>query len=252
MTKLLSLLITFFFLNCFPVYAAEWDDIIERGKFIIGVKNNVRPLSFPDSQGNLQGFEIDIAKRLAKELLGDENLIIFVPVSNIQRLQLVIDDQVDMAIASVTINSSRQHIVDFSPYYYFDSTGIIVKKTHLSSINNSEKTKIAVLENSSTIDVIKENLPQVTLKGVKSYQEAFSSVENGIVDGFAGDLTILTGWMQEYPEYQILTQTWSGYPLGIVLPKGLQYQELRQKVSEAIARWKKEGWLEERAKFWGL
>ncbi|MEN9565215.1 MAG: glutamine-binding protein of glutamine transporter, partial [Cyanobacteriota bacterium] len=40
--------------------------------------------------------------------------------------------------------------------------------------------------------------------------------------------------------------------LAIVMPKGLQYQELRTKVNRAIANWKKSGWLQERIEYWGL
>jgi polar amino acid transport system substrate-binding protein len=238
-----------FFPPSFPVNAAEWEEIISRGKLIVGVKNNLRPLGYQDSEGNLQGFEIDIARRLAKELLGDANAIELVPISNSQRLQMVIDDRVDLAIASVTVTSSRQRVVDFSPYYYFDTIAIITKNNQLRPFSN---INIAVLHNSGTIEELKVSLPQANLRGVASYQEALSLLENGEADGLAGDLTILSGWVQQYPQYFILPQRWSGYPLAVVMPKGLQYQELREKVSEAIAQWRKDGWLEERAKFWGL
>lgn len=250
--KLLVVAIAFLVCNYLPVNAAPWQKVIQRQKLIIAVKNNLPPLAYTDNNGNLQGLEIDIAKRLATELLGNPSALILVPVNNSQRLQIVIDDQVDMAIASVTVTTSRQRLVDFSPYYYFDSTAIITKKSNLLSNFQLTKAKIAVLENSSTIAVMQYELPNTTLIIVKSYQEALSLLENEQVDGFASDKTLLTGWVQQYPKYQILPHNWSGYPLAIVLPKGLQYQELRKKVSEAIARWQKEGWLEERAKFWGL
>ena len=238
-----------FFSQCNIVNGAEWEEINNRGHFIVGVKNNLRPLGYLDSQGNLQGFEIDIAKRLAQELLGDSEAIKFMPIRNSQRLQMVMDDQVDFVIASVTVTNSRQRIVDFSPHYYFDSVGIITKN---KQINLFSPLKIAVLKNSLTVEEMKVNLPQAKLIGVNSYQEALSLLENEEADAFAGDMTILTGWLQEYPQYFILPQRLSGYPLAIVMPKGLQYLELRQKVAAAIKQWREDGWLEERAKFWGL
>lgn len=231
------------------VNAAEWSEIDKRGKLIIGVKNNFRPLAYINSEGNLEGFEIDIAKRLAAELLGDAQAVEFIPLDNSQRLPMVMDDQVDLAIASVTVTNSRQRIVDFSPDYYFNRIGIV---TQIKNLSLFEAVKIAVLKNSLTVEEIKVNLPEAKLIGVDSYQEAFSVLENGEAEGFAGDMTILSGWIQEYPQYFLLPQRFSGYPLAIVMPKGLQYQELRDKVSVAIKQWKEEGWLEERAKFWGL
>lgn len=231
--------------------AAEWVEIKKREKLIIGVKNNLRPLGYEDLEGNLQGFEIDIGRRLAEELLGDINAVEFVPVNNSQRLSIVINDEVDLVIANVIINPSRQRIVNFSIDYYFDSIAIITKKNQLQ-LSNISTMRIAVLNNSATIDEIKSSFPNAKLIGVASYQEALSFLENNQADSFIGNLTILSGWVQEYPQYQILPPRLSGYPLGIVMPKGLQYQELRTKVNETIQQWKKEGWLEKRAKFWGL
>ncbi|MGL5192033.1 MAG: transporter substrate-binding domain-containing protein, partial [Chroococcales cyanobacterium] len=50
--------------------AAELAEIQQRGQLIVAVKDNVRPMGFRAGNGNLQGFEIDIARRLAQELLG--------------------------------------------------------------------------------------------------------------------------------------------------------------------------------------
>jgi polar amino acid transport system substrate-binding protein len=252
MFKNFWLILSFSVLICFPCSAREWKEITQSKNFIVGVKDNLRPLAYRDSQGNLQGFEIDIAKRLAQELLGGEDALIFVPLSNEKRLQAVMEDQVDFVIAGISANSFRRRVVDFSPYYFWDNTAIITKKDNLKTTSDLTNTVIILLENSSTISVIKYHLPQAQLIGVKSYQEALSLLESGKADGFAGDLTVLTGWVQEYPQYHLIPSSWSGYPLVIAFPKGLQYQELRQKISELINQWRQDGWLEERAKYWGL
>jgi polar amino acid transport system substrate-binding protein len=36
------------------------------------------------------------------------------------------------------------------------------------------------------------------------------------------------------------------------MPKGLQYAQLHSRVNQAIAQWHQEGWLQERAEYWGL
>jgi polar amino acid transport system substrate-binding protein len=252
MSKKLLLAIALFLFSCFPLHGAQWPEILRRGKLVVAVKDNLRPLGYPDSEGNLQGLEIDIARRLAQELLGSADALVLVPVSNQNCLQVVIDDQVDLAIAGVSFTPARTRIVEFSPFYYLNATGIISNNRNLQQISQLSSSKIAVLENSSAVAVLKYNLPQVSLKGINSYQEALSLLETGQVDGFAGDLAILAGWVQEYPQYHFLSGSLAVYPLAVVMPKGLQYQELRQKVSAAIVRWQREGWLEERAKFWGL
>ncbi|MGC1393570.1 MAG: transporter substrate-binding domain-containing protein, partial [Coleofasciculaceae cyanobacterium] len=74
-----------------PAWSATFNEIQARGKLVVGVKDNLRPLGFRDATGNLQGLEIDIAKRLAEELLGKADAVVLQPVKNIDRLNMVID-----------------------------------------------------------------------------------------------------------------------------------------------------------------
>jgi polar amino acid transport system substrate-binding protein len=115
-----------------------------------------------------------------------------------------------------------------------------------------QNQKIAVLKGSDTISQVRFIIPQVELVGVDSYEEARSLLESGGASAFAADASVLTGWVQEYPQYRLLSVRLSGLPLAVVMPKGLQYDSLRQLVNDAIARWKAEGWLQERIKYWGL
>ncbi|MBR8826382.1 MAG: transporter substrate-binding domain-containing protein [Gomphosphaeria aponina SAG 52.96 = DSM 107014] len=232
--------------------AADLEEIKSRGKLIVAVKDNLRPLGFADPAGKLQGLEIDIARRLAEEILGSADAVILQPVTNEERLEIVMEGKVDLAIARVTLTASRNRLVDFSPYYYLDGTGLVTKSEQVKTLRDLATKKIAVLNNSSTIAVVNHELPNAQLIGVNSYQEALELLEAGKADGFAADQSLLTGWVQEYPQYRLLPQRLSGEALGIVMPKGLQYLELRSKVNEAIARWQKSGWLRERATYWGL
>jgi len=231
--------------------AAELEEILKRGKLIVAVKDNLRPLGYADAQGNLQGFEIDIAKNLAQELLGDRNAVIFQPVSNLERIPVLLDGKVDLVIARVSNTSSRSRLVDFSNFYYLDGTSIVTKNPNLS-LPLRENRKIAVLERSGTIAILRSELPNAQLVGVKSYQEALALLEAEGADGFAADDSVLAGWLQDYPQYRLLPIALSGEPLCVVMPKGLQYDSLRRKVNQAIARWRTSGWLKDRAIFWGL
>ncbi len=232
-------------------YAAPLAEIQKRGKLIVAVKDNLQPLGFKDEQGNLQGLEIDIARRLAQEILGDSQAVVFVPVSNQDRLRVVLEGEVDLTIGSVTQTASRSRIVDFSPYYYLNGTSLITKNPTFEKINRSSQLKIAILNNSDTIGSIKNALPNAQLIGVNSYQEAYKLLETNLVDTFAADKTILTGWVQEYPQYRILSQTFSAEPICVVMPRGLQYLDLRNLVNQAIVEWRI-NWLPERIKYWGL
>ena len=77
-------------------------------------------------------------------------------------------------------------------------------------------------------------------------------LETEEIDGFAADNSLLTGWVQENPDYHALPVQLSQYAIAVVMPKGQQYWGLRETVNGAINEWQKSGWLKERAKYWGL
>ncbi|WP_074163365.1 transporter substrate-binding domain-containing protein [Microcystis aeruginosa] len=232
--------------------AAEMPEIQRRGYLTIAVKDNLRPLGFRDVEGNLQGLEIELAKRLALDLLGKADAVRFQPVANRDRLSVVLNNKVDLAIARVTATESRARLVSFSIPYYFDGAVIVTKDADVLQLSDLANRKIAVINNSSTIAQVRYYVPKAELVGVDSYQEGRSLTENNTVVAFAADASVLSGWVQQYPQYRLLPTKLSTEPLSVVMPKGLQYDQLRRQVNEAIAEYTAEGWLKERVQYWGL
>jgi polar amino acid transport system substrate-binding protein len=95
-------------------------------------------------------------------------------------------------------------------------------------------------------------LPVARLVSVDSYQDARLLLDAGEAAAFAADASVLSGWVQEYPQYRLLPTLLSAEPLCVVMPKGSQYDDLRRRVNAAIARYSAEGWLQQRIKYWGL
>ena len=232
--------------------AAELEDIEKRGFAIVAVKDNLRPLGFRDAAGNLQGFEIDLAREITAALLGSAEAISFLPVSNRHRLQVILAGEADMAIAQVTATESRARVVSFSAPYYYDRTTFTSKNPDIRQVSDLALATIALLRNSDTISKVRHLLPRAQLVGTDSYQEGYAILEAGEAEAFAGDASVLAGWVAEYPTYRLLPSLPSAEPLAVALPKGLQYGSLREEVARAIAALRASGWLEERAVFWGL
>lgn len=235
-----------------PSHGAELKEIQQRGYLTVAVKDNLRPLGFRDATGQLRGLEIEIAQRIAQELLGRQEAVVFKPVTNSVRLSALLEGQVDLTIAQVTATPARSRLVDFSPPYYIDGMGMITNNPKTQQLADLTNQRVAVLDGSSTIATLRFILPGLKLVGVSSYQAGRSQLESGSVAAFAADSSVLSGWVQEAPQYRRLPVWLSAEPLCVVLPKGLQYEELRQRVNRAIARWQSEGWLSARIRYWGL
>lgn len=232
--------------------AANLETIRARGYLIVAVKDNRRPLGFLDENGQLVGYEIDIARQLADALLGDAEAVELRPVANDDRLAAVLSGEVDVAIAGLAVTPARERIVSFSVPYYLDGTGLITRLPTIRTVQDLTRRTIAVLSASDAVPAVGYLLPQANLLGVESYHAAHESLERDRADAFAGDITILTGWQQADPSYRLLPEVLTVAPLAIALPKGNQHAELRRAINAALVTWHNDGWLEERATAWGL
>lgn len=232
--------------------SADLATIQKRGYLTVAIKDNRRPLGFRDEAGNLVGLEVDIARQLAAELLGNPDAVVLQPVANTERLSAVLEDRVDVAIAGVAITPARMRLVSFSVPYYLDGIALISRSANLQELEDVWRGEVAVLENSDAIATVRYLLPGADLVGVESYAQALDTLEAGEADAFAGDVTVLEGWVQEYPEYHLLPSLLSADPLAVVIPKGTQYNDLRNSVNSIVNGWHQSGWLEERTTHWGL
>lgn len=235
-----------------PGQAAELKEIQQRGYLIVAVKDNLRPLGFRNAAGQLQGLEIEIAQGLAQALLGRKEAVVFKPVANSARIPVLLEGEVDLTIARVTATAARSRLVNFSTPYYVDGTAIVTKDPAIQQLANLEGERVAVLKGSSTIASVRFILPEAKLVEADSYEAARSLLEIGGASAFAADASVLSGWVQEAPQYRQLPSLLSAEPLSVVLAKGLQYDELRRRVDQEINGWRSAGWLKARSKYWGL
>ena len=232
--------------------AGTLKEIQQRKKLIVAVKDNLPLLGFRDRAGNLQGLEIDIARKLAAEIFGNAESVQLIPVANQDRLKVAIEGDVDLTIARVTATATRSRVVDFSRFYYLDGTGVITQQAKITKNSDLAGQKIAVLNNSTTIGTLQYIIPTAQLVGVNSYQQARALLTTGKVVAVAADRTTLLGWRNSDPSYHLFPTKLSTAPLAIVIPKGMQYDPLRQLVDRSIDRWQADGWLQQRIQFWGL
>ena len=82
-------------------------EIKERGKIRIGVFGDKYPFGYVDENGENQGFDVYIARRFAKDLLGDESKVEFVIVDAASRVAFLESNKVDIIMANFTVTEER-------------------------------------------------------------------------------------------------------------------------------------------------
>ena len=145
--------------------------IKKRGELIVGVKYDSKPFGFI-KDGKLQGYDIDIAHLMAKRILGNEKLIKFVEVDAQNRISKLNSGEVDMVIATMSINPKRAEVVDFSlPYYYAGQAIMIRKGTAIKTVGDLNGRRVIIVLGTTGEKNIRFLAPEVILQGYKTYQD---------------------------------------------------------------------------------
>ena len=166
-----------------PALASETpnlDKINERGTLRVGMSTFV-PWAMRDKQGELIGFEIDVAKRLAKDSGWQ---VEFVPTAWDGIIPALLAKKFDVIIGGMSITPERSKSVLFSAPYSHSGVQVAANKelaegfSELSDFN-SRRVKIAARRGAFTVQVARETFPKAKILQFDDDAQAFQEVLNG-------------------------------------------------------------------------
>lgn len=199
--------------------------IKDRGKFVVGVKYDTYLFGYKDPKsGDVTGFDIDIAKALAKEILGDEKKVELVEITSKTRIPKLKNGDIDAIIATMTITEDRKKEVDFSDVYFDAGQSLLVKKgSSIKSVDDLKKgTKVIAVKGATSGDNVKKAAPETELLEFENYAEAFTALKSGKGDALTTDNSILYGMAAQDADYEVVGGTFTEEPYGIAMVKGDQ------------------------------
>ncbi|GED30581.1 MULTISPECIES: transporter substrate-binding domain-containing protein [Brevibacillus] len=197
--------------------------IKERGKFVVGVKYDLNLFGLKDpATGNVEGFDIDIAKAIAKKVLGDENKIELKEVTSKTRIPMLKNGEIDAIIATMTVTEERKKEVDFSDIYFMAGQSLLVKKdSPINGLKDLQKgMKVVTAKGSTSAKNIREKAPDVEVLEFENYAEAFTALKAGQGDALTTDNALLYGMAKQDPNYRVTEETFTEEPYGIAINKG--------------------------------
>lgn len=167
----------------------------ETGKIRIGIKFDQPGLGFKKS-GTYVGFDVDVAKYVAKKLGYSEDEIIWKEAPSKQREAMLQNGDVDMILASYSITDERKKAVSFAGPYFVAGQDLLVRKDD-ESIKGPEdlngKRLCSVTGSTSAATVKKKFASEVQLMEQPGYAECATALFSGIVDAVTTDDIILAG-----------------------------------------------------------
>lgn len=228
-------------------------NITKRGKLIVGVRNDTKPFGYKDINGTIQGYDIDLAKLIARDVLGDENAVEFVPVNASNRISKLNSREVDILIATMSITSQRQLVADFSVPYHVAGQAILVKKgSDITSLRQLNKRKVIIIYGSTGEVSIRMNVPDASIIGYKSYLDGFNALKNGEADAMIADDTILLNLSLNDSSVKILPKRYSREPYAVAFRRGGEADSLRERVNFLINNLLVTGKLEKMQQKWEI
>jgi polar amino acid transport system substrate-binding protein len=164
--------------------AVEEQDMItgitERGIMKVGVGVFI-PWSFKDKDGNLVGYEIDVATKLAEDMGVD---IEFVPTDWAGIIPALLTSKFDLIIAGMGITTERAMKVNFTNPYEYSGLEVICSKANAPDITsiedmNSEDMILALGVDGTPLFWAEDNLPKAEIRNFAEHEAQVQDILNG-------------------------------------------------------------------------
>ncbi|MBW2296075.1 MAG: ABC transporter substrate-binding protein [Deltaproteobacteria bacterium] len=223
------------------VQAKEWKVVR------VGVEGAYPPFSFTTTDGNVEGFDIDIARALVKAMGADIKLVVqdwdgIIPA--------LLAKKYDCIIASMSITEERKKKVAFSKKYYNTPAKFVAKKGTVKEFTKETlKGKAVGVQRATTHDsYLSDNYGKdVSIKRYATQDDAYLDIKAGRLDFLLADSVALFDGFLKNPEGKdfefvgpdMTDVRWFGEGVGVAIRKG--DQDLVELFNKAIVKIRADG-----------
>jgi len=180
------------------------EQIKQRGKVRIAVFSDKPPFGFVDADGKNQGYDVYLAHRIAKDLLGDENAVEFVLTEAAARAEVLAADKVDITLANFTVTPERKEAVDFANPYMKVALGIVSPEgAVITDVNQLKGKKLIVNKGTTAETYFSKNYPEIELLKYDQNTETFQALKDGRGAALAHDNTMVFAWARQNPGFTV-------------------------------------------------
>ncbi|WP_029433287.1 glutamate ABC transporter substrate-binding protein [Blastococcus sp. URHD0036] len=201
--------------------------LADQGTIRVGTKFDQPGFGLENLDGDVEGFDVEVAKIIAGALGIEEGDIEFVQTPSAVREEVLEGGEVDMVVATYTINDARRERISFAGPYYEAGQQIMVASdnddiTGPDSLADNPDAKVCSVTGSTPSENIREYLAsddQLVL--FDEYSQCADALGNGQVDAVTTDNVILLGFVSESDgEFKLVGEQFTEEPYGIGIPKG--------------------------------
>ncbi|WP_034270112.1 glutamate ABC transporter substrate-binding protein [Actinospica robiniae] len=220
------------------VDGADVQAIKKRGYIRVGVSADQYLTGYLASDGDEEGFDIDLAHALAKSLFGDPGKVQFVALTTAERIPDLQDKKVDVVIDTMTITCDRLQQVGFSAVYFEASQRLLVDKgSPYTSISALKNQAVCAQAGSTSIGQIQKAGAKVV--AVTNVSDCLVDLQVNEVSAVSTDETLLAGLAAQDPNLVLVGDPLEPEPYGIAVP--LHQTDVEQWVNGVLAQYESDG-----------
>jgi polar amino acid transport system substrate-binding protein len=217
------------------------EQIVRRGRLIVGTDQNTNLFSFRDpGSGEMQGFDVDIAREIARDLLGDPGKVEFRLLTSSDRIRALQDGSVDIVAKTMTITCARADQIAFSTVYFEANQRLLVPKdSPIQGPADLAGKRVCSVVDTTSLATVARVAPTAILVAVPNWDDCLVMLQQGQADGASTDNSILAGMAVQDPNLHIVGPSLEAEPYGIGVNKS--GEDLVRAVNASLDRMRRDG-----------
>lgn len=221
-------------------------DIVRRGRIIVGVSSSLNFLGFQDpSSGNLEGFDVSLAREIARDIFGDPERIDFRFLSSAERVDALQHGNVDIVVRTMTIDRERRSKVAFSaPYLHAQARILASTSSPIQSADDLRDATVCVTKDSTFQHNAQVIAPHSRFLFTNDWSDCLVAMQQHQVQAIISDDSILSGLAAQDSNTHLVDQPYgsSDYAVGIAKSTpGKNTDGLVRQVNSTLMRIRSDG-----------
>ncbi|MFG1931004.1 glutamate ABC transporter substrate-binding protein [Mycobacterium sp. NPDC048908] len=191
--------------------------IADRGRLIVGVDQNTYLFGFRNpNTGELEGFDIDIAREIARAIFGDPDRIQLRVVDASQRESMLQSGKVDLVVRTYSITCARKEHVEFSTVYFNANQKVLaVKGSGIDSFQALSGKRVCAVAGTTSLARLFELTPPPHVVSTVTWTDCLLMLQQGQVDAISTDDVVLKGLAHQDPNLEVVGDSVAVEPYGI-------------------------------------
>ncbi|MER6009846.1 glutamate ABC transporter substrate-binding protein [Streptomyces bluensis] len=230
-------------------------DIKKKGYLTVGVDQNSYRWGYRDpnsesDKAELEGFDIDLAHRIADEIVGGDSThnIRFKAVPTNQRIPAIQSGQVDMVVRTMTISCKRLEEVAFSaPYFTTGQQVLAPRSSTIDGYDSLAKTKICTASGSTALETLRDDQKKRDLPSsadisttVPNQLDCLVRLQLGEVDAVVTDGALAASQAAQDPTVDLKGDPFTTEYYGVAMKKDAE--DLVRRVNQVLEDYRDSGW----------